>query len=230
MNERQANLLKDIIIEFYQTAQPVGSGLLVKKYYSDLSSATIRNEMAALEKDGYIIQPHTSAGRIPTEAGYQYYLDNFLKDGKLAKNKQQLIDKAWGAKGDSRDKIKNTAKTIAAISKEAVFVAFDRHDYYYTGISNLLAQPEFYQQDLILNISKVIDHFDEVLENIFSQVNERVDIFIGSQNPFSNSCAIVIVKYKIGGVEQLLGILGPMRMDYDGNKAILEYFRGKIIN
>jgi len=138
MNERQENLLKDIIVEFYHTAQPVGSSLLVQKYYSNLSSATIRNEMAVLEQEGYIIQPYTSAGRIPSEKGYDYYLNNLIQEEKLISSKRSVIDKALEIL-ESRDKIKSLAKAIAAISEEAVFVAFDRNDFYYTGISNIFS-------------------------------------------------------------------------------------------
>lgn len=228
MDKRKETLLENIIEEFYQTAQPVGSSLLVGKYYPDLSSATIRNEMAELEREKYIIQPYTSAGRIPTEKAYRYYLDNLLKQKKLSKSKRNAIDEICRARGDARDNVKKISKSIAAVSSEMVFVAFDKHDFYYTGISNLLGKPEFCNQNLILNISKVIDHFDEVLENIFNKINDDVDILIGSQNPFSSNCSAVVAKYKINNIEQMLGILGPMRMNYQENKAILEYFKSKI--
>jgi len=229
MNERQENLLKDIIVEFYHTAQPVGSSLLVQKYYSNLSSATIRNEMAVLEQEGYIIQPYTSAGRIPSEKGYDYYLNNLIQEEKLISSKRSVIDKALEIL-ESRDKIKSLAKAIAAISEEAVFVAFDRNDFYYTGISNILAKPEFHRQDLILNISKVIDHFDEVLENIFHQIDEDINILVGTHNPFSQSCATLMAKYQSEDTNLLVGILGPMRINYVENKAILEYLKSVIGN
>jgi heat-inducible transcriptional repressor len=224
MDKRKRNLLKNIISEFYQTAQPVGSSLLVNKYYCDLSSATIRNEMAILEEEKYIIQPYTSAGRVPTEKGYRYYLDNLLQQKKISKNKKNIIDKIFKSKTNNRESIKTISKSVAEITKEMIFVAFDRHDFYYTGISNLLSKPEFRSQDLILNISKVIDHFDEVLENIFNQINSDIDILIGSQNPFSANCAAIIANYKTGNTKQIFGILGPMRMNYQDNKAIIQYF------
>lgn len=228
MEERQENLLKYLIEEFYKTAQPIGSSLLVNKYYPDLSSATIRNEMAELEKEKYIIQPYTSAGRIPTEKAYLYYLDHLLKQKKLTKNRCDTIDEIFKIRGEMRDNIKKISKLIAAMSSEMVFVAFDKYDFYYTGISNLLGKPEFHSQNLILNISKVIDHFDEVLENIFNKIKYGVAVLIGSQNPFSANCSAVIAKYTIKGADQLLGILGPMRMNYQENRAILEYFKDKI--
>jgi transcriptional regulator of heat shock response len=225
MNERQENLLQNIISEFYESAQPVGSSLLVNKYYADLSSATIRNEMAELEKDGFIVQPHTSAGRIPTQKGYQYYIDNLLQEINLSASKRKNIDQVINQTKESKESIKILAKTIAEITKEAVFVAFDKYDVYYTGISNILIKPEFCRQDLILNISKVIDHFDEVIPEIFDQIEEKVDILIGDQNPFSNTCATVVVKHNIFEQNQLIGILGPMRMDYATNKGILQYLK-----
>lgn len=226
INARQEQLLSDIIREFYRTAQPVGSSWLVKKYYSDLSSATIRNEMSLLEKEGYIIQPHTSAGRMPTEKGYNYYLNNLAKEIELSKNNKQVIVDFLQITELGQARIRNLAKLIAELSNETVFVAFNKNDFYYTGISNLLAKPEFFSQELILNVSKVIDHFDEVLSVIFNKIDNSIETLIGQNNPFNGGCATIITKKPSGQeAEHILGILGPMRMNYEKNRALLKYIK-----
>ena len=93
MDERKNKLLKYIVDEYVDSAEPVGSSLIVDKYELNVSPATVRNDMMELENDGYIYQPHTSAGRIPTENGYRFYVDNFLKKDKIKQNvKNKLVD------------------------------------------------------------------------------------------------------------------------------------------
>ncbi len=91
LTERRQKLLQYIVDEYVQTAQPVGSNMLVEKYKLPVSSATIRNEMAALEEEGYVVQPHTSAGRIPTDAGYRYYVEALMREERLPDDAQQTI-------------------------------------------------------------------------------------------------------------------------------------------
>ncbi len=91
LTERRRQLLQIIIDEHVRTAQPVGSAALVDRYHLPVSSATIRNEMAALEEDGLIAQPHTSAGRVPTDAGYRYYVEALMRDEQVPEDLQQTI-------------------------------------------------------------------------------------------------------------------------------------------
>ncbi len=89
--ERKLQILKLVIDDFIDTAQPVGSRTIAKKYELGISSATIRNEMADLEDLGYLIQPHTSAGRIPSELGYRLYVDSLMKQMALGMDERQII-------------------------------------------------------------------------------------------------------------------------------------------
>ena len=118
--------------EYTKTAEPVGSKLIAAEKNFEVSSATIRNEMAELEREGLILQPHTSAGRVPTEKGYQYYIDNFLAGEKLSIKERNDLEKA--AAGESRESLKNLAKELAEISGLGVMVAFSKQDVYYTGL------------------------------------------------------------------------------------------------
>jgi heat-inducible transcriptional repressor len=91
LSDRRQKLLQFIIDEYVTTAQPVGSNALVEKYGLPVSSATIRNEMAALEDEGYIAQPHTSAGRVPTDLGYRYYVEALMREEKVPPELEQMI-------------------------------------------------------------------------------------------------------------------------------------------
>ncbi len=91
MNERRRLILKIVIQEYIETTNPVGSELLVRKYGLNISSATIRNELAALEEQGYLTHLHTSAGRVPTDAGYRYFVENLMDRLQLSSTEQRTI-------------------------------------------------------------------------------------------------------------------------------------------
>ncbi|MEA3463886.1 MAG: hypothetical protein U9R14_02325 [Patescibacteria group bacterium] len=225
INGRKNFILNTIIKEHIKTGAPVGSEVLVDKYKLDISPATARNEMTALEDEGYIIQPHTSAGRVPTEAAYNLYLEN-LNGKKLGKEDANALKKALKNKDEAG--FKQAAKEMAKISNNAVFWAFHRHNLYYTGISNLLIQPEFAGSNSIYDISIIIDRLDEIINEVYNDVEYNIKVFIGSDNPFGNFCSTVLIKYKLGGDVGIFGILGPMRMDYEKNLALVKFVCDKI--
>ena len=226
MNERKFLIFNTIINEHIKTGAPVGSEVLVNKYNLDISSATIRHEMSELEEAGYIKQPHTSAGRIPTEIAYNLYIKN-LSEKKLKPAEIENFTKLLKNKNELN--FKQVAKELAKISNNAVFWAFHQNNLYYTGISNLLSQPEFCETKLIYDISQIIDRVDEIINDIFHKIKTKPQIFIGSTNPFSDFCGTVLVKYKFKNNVGLFGILGPMRMDYEKNLALIEFINNKII-
>ncbi len=222
MEERKKALLSQIIKQYIKQASPVGSKLLEDKSKLGVSSATIRNEMADLEKEGYIIQPHTSAGRIPTEKGYKYFLENHIKDGKINSTEQKEIQKIINIfkKESVEQSIKSIAKKMAEFSNNAVIVAFSDSNIYYTGISNLFSQPEFKQTEMVYNISLIIDHLEQVVSDIFEDISQT-QVLIGSENPFGQDCSSVIGRWQLNKQTGLLGILGPIRMDYEKNLGLI---------
>lgn len=225
MDDRKLLILKTIIKEHVKTGAPVSSGCLVDKYKLGISPATVRNEMAQLEDSGYIVQPHTSAGRVPTELAYRLYLEK-TKEKKLSSSSIDSLD--CSLLDDSNLSFKNTAKIISQISNGTVFWAFHRNDLYYTGVSNLFQQPEFSQIDIIQDVSIVIDRMEEIIDEIFDNIGEGISTLIGSENPFGGFCSTIFSKYKVNNQIGMFGILGPMRMDYDTNIAIAKYINEKI--
>ena len=221
MNERREQILNIIIKEHIKTGAPVGSGVLVEKYKLNVSPATVRNDMAALEDEGYIVQPHTSAGRIPTEKAYYYYLDQIKVDDRKSEFADILKEK-------DELTLKGVAKELAAKSNLAVFWAFHRHNVYYTGLSNLFSQPEFSQVNVIYDISAVIDRIDEIVNRIFDDYDLETKTLIGEENPFGSLFGTVISKYKLGENIGLFGVIGPMRMDYEENLSLVEQINREI--
>ena len=103
LNEREKSILRYIIQQFILTASPVGSRNIAKRYDLGISPATVRNIMADLEESGFIDHPHTSAGRIPTDKGYRFYVDSLMNIQAIDHNEKSLIDKEFENKIDDRD-------------------------------------------------------------------------------------------------------------------------------
>lgn len=227
ISERKQLILKTIIKEYTKTAQPVSSGGLVDKYKLNISPATVRNEMMELEEAGYIFQPHTSSGRVPTALAYSLWVQNFLCDPKrkLNEKEQRLLDNTF--KNDEAS-LRQVAKIIAEISGGAVFWAFHKNDLYYTGISNLFSQAEFRQVNLVYDVSSVIDRLEEIIADVFDSLDMGHQVLIGPENPFGNFLSTVILKYKKNNLTGVFGILGPMRMDYEKNLALVEYLAANL--
>lgn len=204
MQEREAKLLKAIIESHIKTARPVGSQGLASKDF-DLSPATIRNEMAVLEDQGLITQPYTSAGRIPTVAGYQYYLDHLLSIKKSSPEEIAEIKNAY------HQDIRDLAKLLAHKTHLACVAAMGPHDFYFTGLFNLFSQVEFEDYKMVLSMSQVVDSLEKAMADIYHTVKSP-QILLGRDNPFSDQCAVAVTPMP---ETRLLAILGPLRMDYN---------------
>jgi len=221
MNDRQKELFKNIVLEHIDSAKAVGSEFLAEKYDLGVSSATVRNDMTELESAGLIYQPHTSAGRVPTERGYNYFIKNYLDvDSKVSEKDKNFIRKAkeLGIKSADKQETKNVAKALSELSDAAVVYCLGRHNTYYTGLSNLLTQPEFADFNLIHNIAGVVDNIDEVVDSIFDSIGE-MEIKIGKENNFSPMCASIFTKQD----NKILGLIGPMRMNYERNLGLINF-------
>jgi len=219
MEDRKQQILNIIVKEHIETGAPVGSSVLVKKYKLDVSPATVRNVMVELEEKDFIIQPHTSAGRVPTEKAYRLFLDN-LKESKLREKEVLAIDNAFR---ENEEDFRKAAKVLAEITGSAVFWSVQKDDFYYTGISNLFQQPEFREIEHIYDMGEMIDSMDEIIEEVFDDIGFEPEVLIGEDNPFGNFCSSIMVKYKKDEDAGLFGILSPMRMDYEKNMGIIKY-------
>ncbi len=220
--ERKFRLLKAIINEYNKKAEPVGSELVVVKYKIDASPATVRNEMAELEEEGYIWQPHTSAGRVPTEKAYRFYLANWFTPKELGDKEKKALERLAAVKAEQREVLKYLAKGLAELSVNTVFVAFSENDFYYTGVSNLFQQPECQDLERVRDWSEIIDQMDEIMPAIYRQAAGKINILIGQENPFSEFCAVMFSRLPN---QQVCGILAPLRMDYEKNWARLKYLQ-----
>ncbi|MFA6227772.1 MAG: hypothetical protein WC668_01150 [Patescibacteria group bacterium] len=221
MEVRQEQLLKAMVDEYVKTAQPVSSSHLAEKYFPDLSPATIRHELAELESQGLIYQPHTSAGRIPTTLGYQYYVNYFVINSHIAAKDREELNTLDLTK--HHDSIKTLAKQLSGLSEQTVIIAFSANDLYYTGLSQLFRQPEFTNLSLVCTMSDIIDNLDRVINWYFPQADEMPQILIGDTCPFGRDASAIIAKAELSGQPLVIGILAPLRMDYQRNLGLIKY-------
>lgn len=211
MEDRNQKLLKSIIELHISTAKPVGSKILAEDENFGLSSATIRNDMLELEQAGFIWQPHTSAGRLPTSNGYRYYLDNLLSVPDLSAEEKTELETL------ARQDIRLLAKYLVSKINLAVIVGFNPNELYFTGLFNLFSQPEFEDYKMVLSMSQVVDSLEKAMAQVFHQI-DKPQVLLGRDNPFNPHCATAIAPLS---QDRILAILGPMRMDYNRILSLL---------
>ncbi|NLB53597.1 MAG: heat-inducible transcription repressor HrcA [Syntrophomonadaceae bacterium] len=123
LDERKRKILESIVRDYVETAEPVGSRAVVKKYALKISPATVRNEMADLEEMGYLEQPHTSAGRIPSEIGFRYFVDFIMEKQKLSDEETELLNKVISSNADELNEfIGRIGYFLSQITNYASFV------------------------------------------------------------------------------------------------------------
>ncbi|MBT4120687.1 MAG: hypothetical protein HOA57_04300 [Candidatus Magasanikbacteria bacterium] len=221
MNSRQEQLLKLVVESYIRRAEPVGSNFLVENTDLGVSGATIRNEMRELEEQGYLTHPHTSSGRIPTELGYRHYVENLMGTANIKDSHKEGVQSCF-SESEGERAVKNIAKYIAEKTNNAVIVAFGTDSLYYTGMSQLFAQPEFRDYAYMIKASTIFDQCDDKIDDIIDLFENNIPrVLIGTENPFGQMTSMVGVR--IGKV--FFTILGPMRMDYNKAFSFVDYLQ-----
>jgi transcriptional regulator of heat shock response len=227
MNERQSRLLAAIIDQFIDTALPVGSKRLLESAHFPVSSATIRSEMMTLEDEGFLVQPHVSAGRIPTAAGYRMYVREFMqptKEERAVQRKFETLKEQYFRRKD-QERVYEAVSLLAQMIPNVSFATVPHRDQvFYMGFSNILRQPEFEQDaHLARFVAEVLEtKLAHTLQEI--AIDEKVRYYIGEEHLLHElqSCSMMVTSYALRGSEGVIGILGPMRMDYAYNTVALE--------
>lgn len=217
MPDRKEELLKGIVDLYVTSAEPVGSQALLTFLDLSVSSATVRNDLKELEEEGYVISPHTSAGRIPTARAYRKYVEHFLQP-----TVPEAFIAALSEQPDATDiarAIKHVAKQQAEALNAAVFLVLSREQTYYTGLTYLFSQPEFAELGTVQNVTALLDRFDDIAPDLYRLIGDKdMHMHIGPGNPFGDSCTIMFVPFAWeGNPKSLMGIIGPMRMDYNSS-------------
>jgi transcriptional regulator of heat shock response len=237
MTTRQNSILGAIVREYTESAKPVGSKVLVEKYGFDLSPATIRNEMKFLEAAGFIKQPHTSAGRVPTSDGYRFFVDTLMQYVGLAKRDQLKLEKRLRAIRHRYDKVlKEAASLLAQISGNVALTETEEADTFSAGIANILQQPEFANVEKACKMAEVFERLSEEVAKLDDGKNkprQEVAVYIGSETALTRDldCSLLVSKYQLpSGEEGHVAILGPTRMKYGQNISLIKYITSLLKN
>jgi heat-inducible transcriptional repressor len=215
MTDRQQKILSAIVEQYAEVASPVGSSLMSKVF--NVSSATIRAEMAELERLGFITQPHTSAGRIPTDRGYRFYVNN-LSENKVSSLSERRGEKALAARvahgGAPERMIRNAVDTLVELTHN-LGLATIGNQLYMSGLSNLFGQPEFISATQVKQVARLLDNLEPWLRE--AAPNEPLSVYIGQENPIGRSagCSLVISRFRSPFSDRsYIGTLGPTRQSY----------------
>jgi transcriptional regulator of heat shock response len=236
MNDRTALILKSLIDKFIISAAPISSQKLLENSTFEISSATVRNEFASLEEIGMIKAPHISAGKIPTEKGFRYFVDELLEKDEQEELaiKEIFFDKLNSYKKiKSKENIFEVLQVLASCSEGTAFAVFDDEKSFYLGLSNVLRTPEFHDNpEFATQIIEALEDRNSFVKTIQSLPikNEEIKILIGEENLIKEitSCSLLVTKFNNKYTTGHLGIIGPTRMNYARNRAILENIKTMI--
>lgn len=229
LTQRQVQILKSLIEEYINTAEPVGSETLEKKHNLSASPATIRNEMVRLEELGYLKKPHTSAGRIPTAVAMKFYVKQLMKEKELSVAEEvALKERVWDYREREAQCLRAIVKSLAEKTRALAIATTQGGDIFAAGYANILDMPEFFDIDITKNLLSALDEFD-TFQTVFGAVedNEDIHILLGDElGPrLRGPYGFVFTKYQtpmhmIGEV----GVLGPTRLNYTSVIPTVRYF------
>ena len=239
LSDRKKKILTAIIEDYSRNAEPISSRCLSKRRGLKVSPATIRNEMADLEDAGYIMQPHTSAGRIPSDKGYRYYVDELMRAKSLSQKEIEFIKEHYKKIGnDVEDIIMETLKILSSLSHYATVAvtprifrsgsgakSYSRERVYSDGITNILRFPEFNEVSHAYSLLELLEQKDTLAEILkeYATPNE-ISIKIGKENRLKGlkEMSVITTTYEYHeSFSGTIGLIGPTRMFYDRASAVV---------
>ena len=217
LSERQHVILEEIVRTYIRKAVPISSQHIAKKGFIPSSPASIRHIMMDLEEDGYLFQPHTSAGRIPTQKAYRFFVDNCIKQG----------DNSRSSFGYLLEKLETWDERTRMITKKAhVFAAvLDEDEITHFGTAGLFSEPEFIQNaEMIRAFGSIMDSLAAILEEYHEATRNALlpRVFIERENPVPETRRMSIVASPLNNERGVVIALGPSRMNYETVITILQ--------
>lgn len=232
LTARQVQILRSIIEEFIETALPVGSETIDKKFSIGVSPATIRNEMVYLTNQGYLKKSHSSAGRIPTPLAMKLYVNELMKEKELTvADEVSAKEKIWKCRREVDDLLAEITKDIAQKSHALGMTVTGRNRVYHSGYANLLQMPEFYDIQVMRNVLQLIEEV-QMLDDIFEKSHSEnpVQVVYGPElnNHYLDDIGFIYTTLKLKGEKYHICILGSSRFDYPYLIPMMKYMRSMI--
>ncbi|RJR14580.1 hypothetical protein C4579_04775 [Candidatus Microgenomates bacterium] len=228
LTDRQIKILKAIIEEYIETAEPVGSETLDKKYSLGVSPATIRNEMVRLTENKFLKQPHTSAGRIPTSQALKFYIEHLMKQKTMSVTDEVSVkEQIWDYRQKASPLLRSAVKALADKTHTLALVTTDEGDVYYSGMANLLDMLEFYDMLVTKSLLMALDRY-EFWQDIFGKETSDAPFYVLfgeelKQQELEN-CGLVYTTVHTPKLNCAIGVIGPSRLNFPYVIPVVSYF------
>lgn len=227
LTQRQIEILKHIVKEYTDTANPVGSETLEKKYDLGVSPATIRNETADMVKKGYLIKAHSSAGNIPSSKAIKLYINELMKEKELSvADEVEAKENVWDLREKEAQFLRAATKKLAEKTKSLAVATTDLGDIFYAGYSNILSMPEFYDIDVTRNLLSILDN-QEYFDTIYGRIHEKCGVLLGDdfESEIFRPYSFVFSKFNTRKNHNgSIGVIGPSRMRYEYILPVVRYY------
>lgn len=224
INDRQKQVLKIVVEEYVKTSQPIGSTHVVEMMAMPVSSATVRNDMADLTLAGLLEQPHTSAGRIPTEAGYRLYIDQTMREQKeISTRQQEVLLNHFKKLKNLQERLKEATRMLSELSGSVGLLIDEKDQVYMSGLSQLARLPEFRDESFSEEFMNLLEDPVSEIKRLAPQGDES-KVIMGSDNPITGKSSIVITRVGPDG-NKIISVIGPVRMSYGRTFPAMEFIK-----
>jgi heat-inducible transcriptional repressor len=229
LSARQTQLLKVIIDEYITTAEPVGSVALENKYDLGVSPATIRNEMALLTSKGYLKQPHTSAGRVPTPKAMKFYINQLMEEKSLSVTDEvQAKEEVWDSRQNVESLLRDATHALAHQTHYLAVATLDDGLIWIHGHSNLFANPEFLDMQVCQSLFEMLEEKKRMRELFFGHFTggSPIEVLFGEDLgwEFFEPIGMVASRFRLGERQGAIGVVGPFRLNYPRVIPTVRYF------
>lgn len=229
LTQRQVEILRSVIEEYIETADPVGSETIEKKHNLSASPATIRNEMVKLSEYGYLKKTHSSAGRIPTAMGMKFYVRELMKEKELSTVEEvALKEEVWDYRERMQRFLKEATRSLAEKTNTLAVATTNDGDMFCSGYANILEMPEFFDIDVTKTLLEALDQYDS-FESIFANIHDDEDIHVLIEDELGAQLrgpyGFIFTEYTTPlNFQGRIGVLGPARLRYTSIIPTVRYF------
>ncbi len=232
LTSRQTQILKALIDEYIETAEPVGSNQLEKKYNLGVSPATIRNEMNLLTKSGFLKQPHTSAGRVPTSGAMKFYVDQLMEEKQMSlADEVKAKEEVWDERENLDKFLNEITHSLADRTGGMAITAMQDGSVWQAGHGNLFSYPEFGNIGACASLFGFMDEDEQLIDLFFNRfpIETPFDVLFTEEMGLRNMpVGIVAAHFKVKGRNGALGVIGPVRQTYSSLVPTIRYYRGML--
>ncbi len=233
LTDRQIQIIRAVVEEYSKSAEPVGSTTLDRKFNLGVSPATIRNEMAYLVELGYLVQPHTSAGRVPSPTAIKLYINELMKERNLTVAEEvSAKEKLWEKRHHLEDVLRLTTYELARRTGNIGIAITDDMKIYHAGYAHILDMPEFFDIDVTRTVLQMLDEAQQLMEILrLSHSDREIHILLGDdfRNEFLQPVSIVYSEFHTPHHRGSIGVIGSCRIDFPYVVPLVRHFT-RLIN